>query len=466
MDNYSKATVPSLADCLKAADETRELLINRGCYAEIPSLLKRLYRGTGVYLVSDENTREATGRRLKQILEGERIPVRGELCFPAEPRLHADYTNITLIKEKLSALPNHLIEETVPVAIGGGTVNDLVKRAASELGRTYLCVPTAASVDGYTAYGAAILYEGYKQTMSCPAPLALAAEPEVLAKAPAYLSSSGFGDLASKIIAGCDWILCDMVGPLGAPAAEPINKAVWNMTQPGLLDYLERSIDAAQGDSDAVAALFEALAITGFSMQAFKGSRPVSGSEHLFSHVWEMDDLSQDGVPVTHGHKVSIGTLTATAYYEIFFADPSAPPSPSRASGDYPRPGPSRRMVEVSSAFRGSRSHDLVVKTALEKYMDDTVVERIQEAVTDNYKELRDRVLTRLIPYKKLKEMLGKALCPLKPESIGLSRNQAIATARRAQMMRNKYCILDLSWDLGLMETILSRMEDSEQYLR
>ncbi|MDR0642276.1 MAG: sn-glycerol-1-phosphate dehydrogenase [Treponema sp.] len=460
MDNYDKASIPSLADCLKAADETKELLINRGCYGEIPRLLKRFYQFDGVYLVADENTREAAGKQVREILEGAGIPIRGELCFPARPRLHAEYFNITAIKEQLSALPNPA--ETVPIAIGGGTVNDLVKRAAAELKRSYLCIPTASSVDGYTAYGAAILYDGYKQTMPCPAPLALAAEPEVLAKAPPYLSSSGFGDLASKIIAGCDWIISDLAGPLGAPVAERINTKVWNMTQPGLLDYLERSIDAARGDSDAVIALFEALAITGFSMQAFKSSRPVSGSEHLFSHVWEMDDLSIDGVPITHGHKVTIGTLAATAYYELFFADPSGPPSPPR---DYIRPSPSQRMLTVSSAFKGSRGHDLVVKTALEKYMDEAAVKRIREAVTDNYRELRERVLARLLPYGKLKEMLGKALCPLRPETLGLSRQEAIATARRAQMMRNKYCLLDLSWDLGVMEGILSRMEKSEEYL-
>jgi glycerol-1-phosphate dehydrogenase [NAD(P)+] len=176
-----------------------------------------------------------------------------------------------------------------------------------------------------------------------------------------------------------------------------------------------------------------------------------------------MDDLSLDGVPVTHGHKVTIGTLAAAAYYEIFFADPSAPPAPPK---DYVRPSPSQRKAAVSSAFQGSRGRDLVVKTALEKYMDSAVVERIREAVTDNYKELRDRVLSRLRPYEELREMLGRALCPLRPEIIGLSRAQTIATARRAQMMRNKYCLLDLSWDLGVMETVLSRMEDSETYLR
>jgi glycerol-1-phosphate dehydrogenase [NAD(P)+] len=460
--NYdNKAAIPSLADCLAAADETKELLVHRGCYAEIPALLWRLYRAEAVYLVSDENTWTAAGGRLLEILKAAGIRVGGEIRFPAAPPLHADYSHIEAIREGLAALPG--LEETVPVAIGSGTVNDLVKRAASELGRSYLCVPTASSVDGYTSYGAAILYEGYKQTMPCTAPLALAAEPDILAGAPAYLSSSGFGDLAGKIIAGCDWIVSDMAGPLGVPGADLIDKKVWNMTQSGLMDRLEQSIEAARGDRDAVITLFEALAITGFSMQAFKGSRPVSGCEHLFSHVWEMEDLSVDGVPVTHGHKVAVGTLAAAACYEIFFADPSGPPTPPAG---YVRPGLEERLLGVSSAFQGSRSRAPVLKTAWEKYPDGALVKRLEEVLWDGYGELRDRILGRLPPYGKLKEMLGKALCPLRPESIGLSRGQVIATAQRAQMIRTKYCLLDLAWDLGVMETILARLEDSETYLR
>jgi glycerol-1-phosphate dehydrogenase [NAD(P)+] len=459
--NHDDASSPSLADCLRAADQTKELLLNRDCYAELPALLRGLYRAEAVYLVSDENTWKAAGIRLLEILRAAGIRVGGELRFPAVPPLHADYSHIEAIREGLAALPG--LEETVPVAVGSGTVNDLVKRAASELGRSYLCVPTASSVDGYTAYGAAILYGGYKQTMPCAAPLALAAEPEVLAGAPAYLSSSGFGDLAGKIIAGCDWILSDMAGPPGAPGADLIDKKVWNMSQPGLMDRLERSIDAAQGDRDAVIALFEALAVTGFSMQAFKGSRPVSGCEHLFSHIWEMEDLSVDGVPVTHGHKVALGTLAAAACYEIFFADPSGPPAPPAG---YVRPGLEERLQEVSTAFQGSRSRDAILKTAREKYPEGALLKRLEEAFRGGYGELRDRILGRLPPYGKLKEMLGKARCPLRPESIGLSRGQVIATARRAQMIRTKYGLLDLAWDLGVLETILGRLEDSESYLR
>jgi glycerol-1-phosphate dehydrogenase [NAD(P)+] len=291
----------------------------------------------------------------------------------------------------------------------------------------------------------------------------LTADPDVLAKAPAYLSSSGFGDLASKIIAGTDWIIADLAGGQGAPMAEKRDLKIWNMVQPGLLDSLDRSVTAAKGDADAVKVLFETLAVTGFSMQASKTSRPVSGSEHLFSHIWEMDDLLVNGVPVTHGHKVAIGTLAATAFTEIFFADPSGPPA--RSAG-FRRPTPSERMLEVSGAFKGSRAHDLLVKIAMEKFLDDQAAARIEEAFRDNWKDIRQRVLTRLLPYGKLKALLAKALCPLTGEDIGLTRDDVIATTRRAQMMRNKYTVIDLAWDMGAMEGVLVKMKDSDTYLR
>ena len=90
--------------------------------------------------------------------------------LPGKPTLYADYENIT-------TLVGALRDGRDPVAVGSGTLNDIVKRAAHELERPYLCVATAASMDGYTAFGAAITKEGYKQTMTCPAPRAVVADP-------------------------------------------------------------------------------------------------------------------------------------------------------------------------------------------------------------------------------------------------------------------------------------------------
>jgi len=452
-------TALSLEDCLKYADETKELLLANDALAEIPALLSKYFTYDSVCLIADENTFKAAGQRVKEILERAGVKIAGSHVFPAEPRLHADYEHVISLKKWFSTLPG--FPALVPVAVGSGTINDLVKCASAELKLPYLCVPTAASVDGYTPNGAALLMGGFKQTIPCSAPRVVAADPELMARAPAWLSSSGFGDLASKIIAGADWIIAEKAGALGAPGAPARDPVAWSMVQNGLADALKRSVNAAKGDEEAVKTLFQSLAITGFAMQYMKNSWPVSGSEHLFSHTWEMEDLSVNGAPVTHGHKVAIGTLAATAFTETFFADPKGPPEQVA----YRRSSREERRAEVSAAFRGSKAHDSIVATAMDKFMDMKTVETISRAFRDSWKDIRDSVLERLLPYSELKALLVEGECPVRPEAIGLSRADVIATARRAQMIRNKYNILDLAWDMGAFEVVLETIDKSGIYL-
>src|SRR6185312_17040951 len=100
----------------------------------------------------------------------------------------------------------------VPVAVGSGVLNDLVKCAAGIAGVTYLCVPTAASMDGYAASGAAMIDGGFKRTIDCPPPVAIIADTDVIAAAPASMAAWGYGDLAGKITAGADWMVADALG--------------------------------------------------------------------------------------------------------------------------------------------------------------------------------------------------------------------------------------------------------------
>ena len=451
-----------IKDCLKHADETKELILKKKALEEIPNLTETFFDRNSVYcIISDENTYKAAGIKVKKILEQSNKIVLGSHVFHGEPVLHADYDHVNFIKNWISALPEY--KNIVPIAVGAGTINDLVKRASFELALPYFCIPTAASVDGYTPNGAALLINGFKQTVPCTAPKVVAADIDIIAKAPAYLTSSGFGDLASKIIAGTDWIIAEKAGSAGALVAPAVDQVCWAMCQKDLVPALNAAVDAVKGNTEAISILFQKLAITGFAMQYYKNSRPVSGAEHLFSHTWEMDDLTFDGVPVTHGHKVTIGTLAATAFTEIFFANPNSPPA---VKNEYQRPTKAERESEVKESFKNSRGCEMVVKTALEKFMEKKTINAVNELFHDSYREIRTEVLEWLLPYKKLRELLDQAGCPLKGEAIGLNRTNVIATTRRAQMIRNKYSILDLAWDMGNFEEILSKIESSNFYLR
>ncbi|MDR0601428.1 MAG: hypothetical protein LBG42_03535 [Treponema sp.] len=69
-------------------------------------------------------------------------------------------------------------------------------------------------------------------------------------------------------------------------------------------------------------------------------------------------------------------------------------------------------------------------------------------------------------PLGKLRALLQSAGCPLSPGEIGLTRERTIATARRAQMIRSKYSILDLAWDMGAFDAVIKKLEASDVYLR
>ena len=80
------------------------------------------------------------------------------------PDVYAEYSFVESLQTNLAA------SQAIPVAVGSGTINDLTKLAAHRLGRPYMVVATAASMDGYTAYGASITYCGVQADVRLPGP--------------------------------------------------------------------------------------------------------------------------------------------------------------------------------------------------------------------------------------------------------------------------------------------------------
>jgi glycerol-1-phosphate dehydrogenase [NAD(P)+] len=455
----------SVDECLAAASDTKYFAVGDGIIAEIPRLVERYFPGCPVFAVADTNTFKAAGRAVLDTITAAGIPVAGSLVF-TEEEIHAEYRYVERLKEEFRKAEKSGGEtKIVPVVIGSGTLNDLVKRSASELALPYFCVPTAASVDGYTAYGAALVDGGFKQTFPCPAPLVIAADSPVLAAAPPYLSSSGFGDLAGKITAGSDWIIADRVFSLDGkgelvPGSRKIDDKAWAMVQLPLGDNLRRAMAAAKGDKDAVKVLFEGLSVTGFALQYMRDSRAVSGCEHMWSHVWEMENLTAQGRPVTHGHKVAMGLLAAAAFTECLFREKPFP-APCRQS--WPE-----REESVRAAFAGLETAvPSVLKTAREKFIEGKSAQArtLEEGLIDIWDDMKEAVSGQLLPYKELYDMLEKAGCPVKPAEIGLSKNRIIAAARSAQMIRVRFTVLDLAYETGVFDDVLKRMEESDYYL-
>ena len=413
--------------------ETRLLIVDSEALTSVPAVLTEYFPGCRPWLVADDNTFAAAGSRLLAELKSSGAAPVEPVIFPAVPTLHAD----SAIADRLAA---EMPENAVPVAVGSGTINDLVKRASGIRGRAYCCVPTACSVDGYTSRGASLSCNNFKQTMPCPAPLAVVADTEVLKSAPSPMLAAGYADLAAKLPAGGDWIIADQLG------IEAIAPEIWALVQGELRDRL--------ADHTRLDKIFQGLAATGFAMQLYRESRPASGADHLFSHIWEMENLHFNGEVVSHGFKVSIGTLMSTALME-FVIDTGVDTARARAV-----PGVSReeREREVQALLVRGCYGEGAHRVAMEKFLSGRELTERREAIFSAWETLRSRLRKQLIPFAELRRMLADAGCPVRPAEIGLDKAQFLHGYRAAQLIRKRYTILDLLYEAGLFETAEQRL--------
>lgn len=414
--------------------ETRLFLLENDALNQLPEAIRSLWGNDArPWLVADDNTWRAAGAEVAKILKAAGMEGPAPLLFPGTPMLHADEGNVNLLLEQFP-------ENVVPVAIGGGTVNDLVKRASGLRNVSYCCVPTAPSVDGYTSSGAALTASGLKQTLPCPAPLAVVADSGILRNAPPEMFAAGYADLMAKIPAGADWLAADTLG------IEAVDPAVWELVQTPLRDNLS--------DPSDVRRVFTGLAATGYAMQLYRDSRPASGADHLVSHIWEMENLCCNGKPVSHGFKVAIGTVTSTALYEALFS------LSEQEARRLARPGLDRagREAEID-ALLSIGTYGAATRTiALDKFREGRALAERRELIYRNWETLRKRILHQLYPLEELTRRLTTAGCPVKPADIQLGREQFLHGIRTAQLIRKRYTVLDLVYELGLLEELLQRI--------
>ncbi|MGI5870256.1 MAG: sn-glycerol-1-phosphate dehydrogenase [Kiritimatiellia bacterium] len=433
---------------LESATETRMFWLGDDVLSRTPQMFKALFPGRPACLVADPNTFAAAGREVHGACRAAGVDMLQPCVFEKPP--HADQAAVEAVHAVLKA------RQAVAVAVGAGTINDICKLASEQLDTGYLCVPTAASVDGYASHGAPMTIAGFKKTVPCRAPLGIAADVDVLRHAPYELTASGYADLMAKVTGGADWIIADM---LGAGNESAIHEAAWSMVQDPLPGWLNRPRDLKEGDPSAFEGLFEGLALSGFAMQAARSSRPASGCEHMFSHVWEMAGLRRpDGSEPSHGFKVGIGTLAALAIMEHFFATPFTRGDIEEALMRYP--AWEGREAAIRELFGHDEAGDRVVAESKAKHLGPAALRRRLEDVADGFSALRARVDAQLMPWMRMREMLRCAGCPVTPGEIGLSNARCGATVIAAQMIRSRYTVLDLAYETGRFHEAVRRVAE------
>ncbi len=418
-----------IAAALKVATDTKAFELGQGILGRVPVLFKEYFPGREAIVVADKNTWRVAGAEVFEALQASGVPVQKFLF--EEDEFHADWDHIETLDRVLDGTG------AIAVSVGSGTINDLCKLCSHHHQQSYLTVPTAASVDGYTSFGASITYQNAKQTFECPAPVAVVADVDVIAAAPKPMTAAGYADLAAKVPAGAEWMIADIVG------AEPIQPAAWHVLQDCLDDLLANPAGVAAGEPAAVADLFEGLILSGFAMQAARSSRPASCCDHLFSHILDMTHHRYQGKFVSHGFQVAIGTLTMCAVLEEFLKHDLSSLDIDACVAAWPSLAEEQaRSLEIFKDFPAPK---LGYENITKKYSDADGVRRELTAVRDNWPALRERIAGQIWSFDKMKEAFRIAGAPYEPEHIGITREDIRAMFPIVQLMRWRYNVLDLA---------------------
>lgn len=401
---------------------------------EIPELVRK--HGASAFLVSDRNTWEAAGKEVAVILEEAGL-LGGSWCFDQE-KLEPD-------EKAAGSLLMHFDNNCdYIVVVGSGTLNDLGKLASAVTGRPFMIVGTAPSMDGFASATSSVIRDGLKISLATTAPVAFLADTSIMKEAPARLLQAGIGDMFAKYISICEWRISHV-----------INDEYYCPKVAGLVrSALKRCADNAgalmRRDEEAVAAVTEGLVYAGLAMAMAGVSRPASGMEHYFSHVWDMRGEEYKTPADYHGIQCGVATGICIRIYDRI----------RQLTPDY----------EIASAYVKGFSWDSwkqELKDFLGKSADAmiTLEEKEQKYNPATHKARFDRIaahwqeiisiIEEEVPsteeYDRLMEEIG-----LKEsyEDLGHSVEETRKTFYASKDIRDKYIGSRLLWDLGMLEKV------------
>lgn len=269
-------------------------------------------------LVMDETRMQRAGADLKPLI----LTLLRQAGWSPEPlwltpdatgQVHTDFAQIGRVRERLE--PGLAV-----LSVGSGAVTDIAKHACfvyqKETGAAplpFVVYQTANSVSAYTSNMAPTFVDGVKRTLASRYPDVLVCDLETLRDAPYAMTVAGVGDLLAAFGSYADWWLACRLG------IDP-SYTEFAQTLMGPLDeiFLERAEAIRSRSLDGMADLAKLIALGGLAMSLSHATAPLSGYEHVISHVLDLAAERAHRPLAQHGTQVALATLLTTSAYRAF----------------------------------------------------------------------------------------------------------------------------------------------------
>jgi len=382
-----------------------------------------------------------------------------ELHDPTE--LHTTSTHITTVR-------NRLVPGTVVVALGSGTVADITKHAVFEFeaddansALQVAVIQTANSVCAYTSGLAVVTTDGVKRTVPSRLPDRLMLDTTLLSQAPRDYTLGGIGDSAVAASSIADYRLANML-QLGR--WEPVS---WRVVEGTREKFLKRDPLFADLGEAGAASLALDLSACGLAMTFAGESAPLSGLEHVTSHMLDMSAGFFGRGIGNHGSQCGLATALVLIAFERLLDQVDV----QAADFDSMVPDPNVEREAVRDAFGHLDPNGAIWQECWADYrmkLDAWASSRDAIlAFQANWDEHREELRSYLIDPKTYLYALAATGHPLYFEDVppGIPEAQARWAFRNARMMRRRLSIADVlyffgSWNDEFVDSVFARFHE------
>jgi glycerol-1-phosphate dehydrogenase [NAD(P)+] len=325
----------------------KEMIFESGALFRITEVLKNVgaQQNAPLVLVMDETSMLRGGKDLKELIlatlgkDGWRVQVTW-MRADESGQVHTDMAHIREVQASLS-------HGCAVLSVGSGVVTDIAKHGCflyqQETGESvsFVVFQTANSVSAFTSNMSPTFVEGVKRTLDSRYPDALICDLETLRDAPAEMTAGGVGDMLAVFVSFPDWYLAYCLG-----MDSTYSTLAKNLVGPLDEILLDHAAGIRSGEMESVAVLAKLIALGGLAMSLSHATTPMSGFEHVMSHVLDLQAEIDHAPLAVHGSQVALATLAGADTYHRFLLD--FDPSAVRIAACYPSMDSMQGLIDAN----------------------------------------------------------------------------------------------------------------------
>ena len=408
--------------------------IGKGMIERLPEMMADL--GNRPFILADLHTWEAAGKKASELLAAKGVTFSSYIF--QEDHLVPDEKSLG------AALMHFDFACDCILAVGSGTINDLAKLLSRISGKPYLLLGTAPSMDGFASASSSMIRDGLKISLDSTGPAAILADTDILRNAPMPMLQAGLGDMIAKYTSLCEWRISALIND------EYYCPAIADFVRTCVRDCVENVEGLAAREEKAVEAVTRGLILSGAAMTMAGCSRPASGIEHYFSHIWDMRGQEFGAPHDLHGIQCGTAELLSARIYERIL---KIRPDRDKALAYADRFRFDHWKTDLR-AFLGRSSEAMIAQEERDGKYDKAAHRDRLERILSGWDTICQIIREEVPSAETIEEILKKTGAPVSAEALGHTGEEVRTAFYMTKDVRNKYIGSRLLWDLGLLEEI------------